>query len=120
MSNLKELRADNNCLPTVPVSALRGMTALTSIHLSLNCCRENDAGGLFQITSPLLPILHPGLAFLDLRQSRYKNFTHQEVAGEHFKWDPVSLFHLRRAKIALAERRPRPTLRFKTQSTRFL
>jgi hypothetical protein len=86
------------------------MTALTTIDLHLNC----DCGGideqLFKITSPLLPILHPGLLLLDLRQSRH-NETHQEVSAP-FKWDPVSLFHLGQAVITVADRRPHPTVIF--------
>jgi Leucine-rich repeat (LRR) protein len=119
MGNLKELHTGDNCLSRVPVSALRGMTALTSINLSFNGCREGNAKGVFQITSPLLPILHPGLVLLDLRQSRYEG-THQEVTRERYVWNPVSLFHLGRALIAVADRRPRPIVRFNEQATRLL
>jgi hypothetical protein len=113
LGNLKELHANENFLPTVPISALRGMTALTTIYLNFNCWCEDGAKQPFKITSPLMPILHPGLVLLDIRQP-IDTAPQEEVAEERFKWDPVSLFHLARAVIAVADRRPRPVVLFST------
>ncbi len=94
----------------VPVSALSGMTALNTVDLSFQFTRESGATTwTLQITSPLLPILHPGLITLDLRQ------TSEETARmpHQHSWDSVSLFHLGRAMLEVAEKRPVPTLLFK-------
>jgi hypothetical protein len=119
LGNLKELVAHNNCLPTVPVSVLMGMTALTDVDLHHNCWRGSVEEPMFKIPSPLLPILHPGLLKLDLRAYAYKeDFTVAptgQVTVHHrvpFEWDSVSLFHLARATVEVADRRPRPTLLF--------
>jgi hypothetical protein len=50
----------------------------------------------FEIPTPLLPIVHPGLVKLDLRQRK--------------PWDSVSLFHLGDALAAVADRSPPLTL----------
>ncbi len=130
MTNLKQLEA-NNRLPTVPVSALRGITALTCIRLeSQNCSwpsvhveEPHVEGPMFKITSSLLPILHPRLVKLDLRQPRYRRPSFLlPPAGEVnaaepdwvlFKWDAVSMFHLGRALIAVGDRKPPPTLLYR-------
>jgi hypothetical protein len=121
LGNLKELNASHNLLPTVLVSALRGMTALTSIDLSLNCSRASAGHPMFKITSSLLTILHPGLRKLDLRQYRYRETPWPgpgtaAVAQDDwipFKWDSASLFHLGTALSALANRSPVPILQFR-------
>ncbi len=64
---------------------------------------------MFHISSPQLPILHPRLAHLDLRQ--YRDEDMDEL--DEFKWDPISLFHLGQAMIEVADRRPLPTVLFK-------
>jgi hypothetical protein len=93
LQNLKELQMSCNEFLTLPVSALSGMTALNMLQ-----CTSSAAA--FQVTSSLLPILHPGQVELDLSQ------------GPRHSWDSVSLFHLGRAMLEVAERRPVPTLLF--------
>jgi hypothetical protein len=111
LGKLRELNANNNQLLTVPVSVLKGMPALTTIHLRWNSSLSwgaVDRPLMFHIRAPLAPILHPGLVHLDLRQYRDGGCDFQEV-----NWDPVSLFHLGQAMIEVADRKPLPTLLFK-------
>ncbi len=87
---LKELVLRSNEFTTLPVSPLSGCTALT--HLCLSCQRTG-----FQVSSPLLPVLHPGLVLLGL-------------GGQVEKWDDMSLFHFGRAMVEVADRLPMLTL----------
>ncbi len=100
LGNLKELLLNGNDFTTAPLSVLSGLTALTAIDLSQQHAPTYywDGGQVhtFEVTSPLLPILHPGLVKLDLRQRR--------------PWDSGSLFHLGRALDAVADRNPPLTL----------
>jgi hypothetical protein len=102
LGNLEILLLHENCLPEPPVSVLRGLTSLTTIMLSFQR-RPDDA--VFRIPSPLLPFLHRGLEQLDLRQRR-------GFFGS-FDWDTVSLFHLGRAMVEVADRQPRLKLFYK-------
>lgn len=77
LKDLRELRMETNCLSEIPVRVLSLLTALTVIDVIYQ-----DVTG-FKISSPLLPILHPGLAYLDLMQ-----FT---------PWDAISRFHIHQA-----------------------
>ncbi len=102
LRNLKELLLTRNDFPEPPVSVLRGMTAITKIDLTYQCrWLDVDVPG-FKVPSPLLPILHPGLVKLDLRQS--------PGSWDPFEWDPISVFHLGRALVEVSDRRPIPTL----------
>jgi hypothetical protein len=102
LRNLKWLSLGRNWLPTVPVSVLSGMTALTAIDLSMQLYDEDldEFFEVFKISTPLLPILHPGLVRLDLLQP------------SNHSWDSVSFSHLERARLEVAGRRPVPTLLF--------
>ncbi len=93
LQNLKELLLTENLLPTVPFSILSALIALHTIDLSL----QGEANAMFSILSPLLPLLHPGLVKLDLRQRE--------------TLEPRSLFHIGRAVREWAkEGRPIDTL----------
>ncbi len=94
MQNLRDLRVGFNRIPTVPVSVLSNLTALTCINLSY---QDVEGSATFSVSSSLLPILHPGLAELDLR---------------HYRWDPLSLCHLENAMAEVADRTPVPMLKF--------
>jgi hypothetical protein len=93
---------DGNDFREVPVSVLSGMTAITEIDLSCQSCWGGVDTPSFQIPSPLLPILHPGLVELNLNQ----------VPGSWstFEWDPISLVHLARAVVEVSDRKPIPNL----------
>ncbi len=104
LGNLKELLLNENRLPEPPLSVLRAMTSLKTIDLSYQGRGEDP---VFTIPSPLLPILHPGLVELDLRQSH--------KSGAPIEWDTVSLFHLGRAMVEVADRTPIPALLFKLE-----
>ncbi len=106
--NLQELLLHDNYLDKAPVSVLRQLTALRTIDLSVNCHYHNFEEDLvFQVPSSLLPILHPGLVMLDLRQ-KLRNLAHPH------RWDPLSLFHLGRAVSEVSDRIPVPEVRFRT------
>jgi hypothetical protein len=95
LGNLKELLLNGNDLTTVPVSILKGLTALKTLDMSYQF-NPNAEASSFEVSSPLLPILHPGLVKVDLRQ--------------RVKWGPISLFHLGCALGVVANRRPIPTV----------
>jgi hypothetical protein len=94
LGKLKEVLLGCNNIEEVPVALLSALTALNTIDLSYQC----SIGQSTRVEFPgsLLPILHPGLKLLDLRQ----------IAG----WGPNSLFHLGEAWAALSHRHPTPTL----------
>jgi hypothetical protein len=99
LGNLKGLLLQCNDLEVVPVSVLSGLTALTKVDLSQqHAPSEFDErnGETFQVSAPLLPILHPRLVKLCLRQRK--------------PWDSVSLFHLGRAMTAVEKRNPYLTM----------
>jgi hypothetical protein len=102
LKGLKELLLNGNAFTTVLVSVLSGLTALMTIDLSQQHARQPmflwECGPYqpFEVTCPLLPMLHPGLVKLDLRQ--------------RMPWDSVSMFHLGDAMAALADRNPHLTL----------
>jgi hypothetical protein len=80
-----------------PVSVLSHLTALNNIDLSV--LFNFHGNPTFRIPSPLLPILHPGLVKLDLRHIG-------------LKWDAISLCHVGRALVEVADRKPVPSLLF--------
>lgn len=97
---LRMLILQNNFLTEVPVSVLAGMTAIQMIDFT---CQSRDpqlGEGGFSVPESLLPVLHPGLWSLDLRQTA------------PFVWDAVSLFHLGRALAEVCSREPVPMLTF--------
>lgn len=96
LGNLEPLDLGHNYLPAVPVSVLSGLTGLRELRLSL----QNHAEGnpTFRILSPLLPIFHPGLKFISLKQD--------------VPWDLMSMFHIGCAVAHVADWRPMPTLEF--------
>lgn len=96
LQNLRYLEATCNKFPTVPVSILSSLTALTKISLSI---QHPEGHGTFKVSSSLLPMLHLGLVELNLIQ-------------RNVQWDPLSLFHLGCAVAEVAERTPVPRLRF--------
>jgi hypothetical protein len=104
LGKLNVLRLGLNKFCEVPVSTLSLMTALNTIDFSYNSTKCGEQ--IFKVPSSLLPILHPGLVKLDLRQ--YVAWS--EVP---WKWDANSLFHLGRALVEVADRKPRPTLLFR-------
>jgi hypothetical protein len=103
LKSLEDLRMDENDFTGVPVSVLSHLTALYAISLSFNCRRSPEE---FKVSSPLQPILHPGLVLRDLR-------AYGGIQAP-CKWDPVSLFHLGRGMRHMADRVPIPTLLFKS------
>jgi hypothetical protein len=98
LGNLNELVASRNDIEVVPVSILSHLTALTSIHLSYQL-GPSALSHRLGIQSSLLPMLHPGLVKLDLRQ-------------KYAAWDPESLLHLGSAMVAVFKRDPIPTVLF--------
>ncbi len=103
LRNLRELLANNNELSQCPVSILSSLTALTTVDVShQHGPRTFDASLVFDVPS-LLPMLHPGLVKLDLRQ-------HLE------EWTPDSLHHLACAEAAVGAMRPPPTLLYVVKS----
>jgi hypothetical protein len=99
LTYLKELLLNINEFTTVPVSVLSGLTGLKTIDLSQQVAPQYHyppVDSVFLIPTPLLPMLHPGLVKLDLRQRK--------------PWDSVSLFHLGDALAAVADRSPPLTL----------
>jgi Leucine-rich repeat (LRR) protein len=99
---LEELALRHNEFPEAPVFALRGMTAITKIDLSYQSLGGDEDAPAFQVPSPLLPILHPGLVELNLEQARRS----LDASG----WDPISLVHLGRAMVEVSDRMPVLTL----------
>ncbi len=99
LGNLKELLLRWNKLQAVPVSVLSALTALKNIDLSQQHMARLDVE-ICRVASPLLPILHPGLLMLDLRQPQRK------------PWDSGSLFHLECAMAAVADSNPLLTFRW--------
>ncbi len=95
LQNLKRLTLDANYFNALPMSISVGLTALETVSIQYQPCHGN---GKFEITSPLLPILHSGLVQLALVQER--------------PWGPVSLFHLGCALVDVADRNPIPSLLF--------
>jgi Leucine-rich repeat (LRR) protein len=98
LQNLKELDLCGNHLVEPHVSVLRRLTALVKINLS-----NQDASATFRVPSSLLPILHPGLIYLDMRQQPFDYSTGQP---RRIPWDELSLSHLRCALAEVADRRP--------------
>jgi hypothetical protein len=107
LTNLKELCLRQNSFSEPPVSILRHLTALVTIDLRFYRRWGNEGSQDFRIPSSLLPILHPGLLTLDVRQ-----FAREPGP---FTWDSMSLVHLGRAMAELAKRRPVPAVLFKEQ-----
>jgi hypothetical protein len=66
---------------------------------------------LFQISSSLLPILHPRLVYLNLDQDFSKGPVTRDTDVIH-EWDVASLFHLGLAATEMEARSPRPTILF--------
>jgi hypothetical protein len=104
LGNLKELVLQCNDFPEPPLDVLRGLTAITKLDTGYQRSLGREDAPAFKVSSPLLPILHPGLAWLDLVQSR--------GFGIPWEWDPTSLFHLGRAMVEMSDRRPVPNLLF--------
>jgi hypothetical protein len=102
LRNLKKLvlRANNFAEP--PVHVLSGLTAITSIDLQYQGRPGNPPAPTFKIPSPLLPILHPGLVKLVVRQ---ETFDHSIMASLPIPWDDLSLSHLGRALAHVADRK---------------
>ncbi len=98
--NLKKLLMKGNAFLEPPISVLSHLTALNTVDMSVADIRGGMQSAAFRIPSPLLPVLHPGLLKLDLRH-----------VG--LKWDPISLCHLGRALVEVADRKPVPSLLFK-------
>ncbi len=100
LGKLKNLLLTRNKFQEVPVSALRGLTALRKVKLGEQVPpgAAPIPGWICKVTSSLLPIIHPGLVKLDLRQDE--------------AWDSVSLFHLGGAMAAVANRTPHLELLF--------
>ncbi len=101
---LKELRVERNWLSKPPISILRHLTALATIDMGPRFSSDMSTAG-FSVPSSLLPILHPGLTFLDLRPST-------GVGSGRFEWDDLSLRHIGHAARVLTERGPLPRLLF--------
>lgn len=93
LRNLKDLVADCNCFPTVPVSVLSRLTALTNISMRNQRFKGSEH---FKVSSSLLPILHAGLVKLDLTQEA--------------QWGQLSIRHLVDAQVEAAGRTPQLTL----------
>ncbi len=93
LRNLRDLVANCNSFPTVPVSVFSRMTALTSISL---CEQHPEGSETFQVSSSLLPMLHAGLVKLDLSQKT--------------PWDRRSLRNIRRAVDKGADKAPKLTV----------
>jgi hypothetical protein len=87
------------------------MTTLNDINLCGQSRYSQDDSAAFRVRSSLLPILHPGLVELDLRQQRYVPHGNQ-LALRPRPWDVVSLCHLGRALADVAKRKPVPALLF--------
>ncbi len=102
LTNLQELLLEDNWLPTVPVSVLSKMTALQIIDIRKHTVCPIVEGTAFRISCSLLPILHPGLVRLDLRQVRLRV---RQNGQDRFPWDPISRFHLVHAEVEVAHRR---------------
>jgi Leucine-rich repeat (LRR) protein len=105
LQNLKELNLSHNYFRETPVSVLSRMTALVTMDLSIQYPWTQDDVSVLRVPSSLLPILHPGLVRLDLRQEKV-------FSSERRPWDVLSLAHLERAVAEVADRRPIPTLIF--------
>jgi hypothetical protein len=98
LGKLRVLVASNNNLPTAPCSILSKLSALVSIRLRYQLSDRVEGSPAFTVSSSLLPILHPGLVVLDLVQ--------------HSPWDALSLCHLGRAMVEVANRRPIPSVQY--------
>jgi hypothetical protein len=98
LGKLRELLAGNNNLPTVPFSILRKLSALTTISLCFQMSNRAEGSPGFRVSSPLLPILHPGLVMLDLT---------------HHAWDALSQCHLGHAIVEVANRTPTLTVQYR-------
>ncbi len=99
LANLKELLANNNQFEECPVSILSSLTALNTVDLShQHSLRTFTEMRIFEVPS-LLPMLHPGLVKLDLRQHLVE-------------WTPESLHHLENAAAASAAMKPPATLTY--------
>jgi hypothetical protein len=96
LGRLASLTLDRNCFLEVPISALSGMTALEQVDFSNQSPPTRNTH--FKVTSPLLPVLHPGLICFALYQRR--------------RWDQISLFHIGRAFVEVADRKLVPSLLF--------
>jgi hypothetical protein len=109
LRNLHELNLFCNIFREAPISVLSRMTALNDINLCGQSTYSQDDSAVFRVRSSLLPILHPGLLELDLRQQRY--VPHSDELRRR-RWDVVSLCHLGRALADVADRKPVPALLF--------
>ncbi len=101
LQKLKELDLMGNNFTEPPVSVLEHLTALELINLRNQRCGSGEGTAVFTIPSSLLPVLHPWLQELNLRQ--------EDIA---FRWDPISLHHQEGAKTEAAKLRPVPELLF--------
>ncbi len=108
LQKLKKLRLKVNNFAAPPVSVLSRLTALTKIDMGIQMWAQ-DPSATFRIPSSLLPILHPGLVHMDLRQQNYEYSTGH---ARRIPWDDLSLSHLGRVRAHVADRRPVPTLLF--------
>jgi hypothetical protein len=104
LRNLNELNLSHNLFRETPVSVFSRMTALTYLSLSVQAYSAADESAVFRVPSSLLPILHPGLVEVYLRQHMYIDMPRGKG------WDMLSLFHLGRALADVADRRPVPRL----------
>ncbi len=109
LRNLHELTLMGNVFPQAPISVLSRMTALHGIDLSGQLRYAQDESLAFKVRAPLLPILHPGLVQLDLRQQRF--VPHSKELRPR-RWDGLSLCHLGRALADVADRKAVPALLF--------
>ncbi len=109
LKNLRELLMVGNNFTEPPLSVLSRMTGLNTINLARNCCLWRVGDAVFKVPVPLTPILHPGLILLDL--------LHDSGFGDPFIWDPISLLHIKSARLELSERNPPSTLLFERYST---
>ncbi len=102
--NLEELLLSSNHFSEPPVSVLRHLTALEIIDLHGNLRQEGTEEEVLRVPSSLLPILHPGLVKLDLRQWR--------PICVPMTLDAISMFHLEWAVAEVACRIPVPKVVF--------
>ncbi len=102
--NLRELLMYSNQLSEPPVTILSHLTALEIIDLHGNFRQEGTEVEVLRIPSPLLPILHPGLVKLDLRQWRPRCVP---VIP-----DDISMYHLLCVHAEVARRTPVPQVAF--------